>query len=75
MNLINTTKSDCSCGLDSFKKNPRGLVCGSYLNLESQSNDCEFNIFICGQSNRNKTAVLYKQCSEGNGCDIPKSKN
>jgi hypothetical protein len=75
MSLMNTTKALCNCGSESFKKHPKGLVCGSFLNFESQTNNCDYNIFICGKSNINKTAVVYKQCSQGNGCDLPKSKN
>jgi hypothetical protein len=59
------SSQECLCG---GKKT--GKYCGTELNRINGNNDCDRNMYYCGKSNRNKTALLFKSCPTGSECDV-----
>jgi hypothetical protein len=47
-----------------------GEYCGTELNRINGNSDCDRNMYFCGTTNRNKTAVLLKSCPTGRECDV-----
>jgi len=65
--FICCVNTGCICNV---KKN--GEYCGTELNRINRNNDCTRDQYLCGNSNRNRTAVIVKRCSTGNECDVIK---
>lgn len=54
----------CTCNVGS-----NGEYCGTELNRINGNNDCARDQYLCGNSNRNKAAVVVKKCARGFECD------
>lgn len=47
-----------------------GEYCGSELNRINGNQDCARDQYLCGNSNRNGSAVVVKKCRRGFECDV-----
>lgn len=58
-------QSRCLC---TVKKN--GEYCGTELNELNDKNDCPKKMYFCGDTNRDKEAVMLVNCPEKKECDV-----
>lgn len=63
--VIYGAKTECVCNVRN-----NGEYCGSQLNRINKNNDCKRDQYFCGNSNRNRSAVVVKQCAKGSECDV-----
>jgi hypothetical protein len=66
--FIYSINSECICNVQY-----NGEYCGTELNRLNNNNDCTRDQYLCGNSNRNRRAVMIKRCSAGNECDVIKN--
>ena len=66
--LVVESHGACTCNVRS-----NGEYCGTELNRINGNQDCARDQYLCGNSNRNKAAVVVKKCRAGFECDVSRN--